>query len=161
MTLGKAPYQRLVDGYTYQTFTDGMTSGYVATVKEFPGRSAKMAWPAGAINALKKKLITKLEEMDRQGEDLPDAQSPTGFYIRDSYAAYLDCDTDSAIKALHIAATHGQTGSPGQQAWVIDQLVRSLTGNHYDEFIEKVTGLGRDTEKDWDEGIPPFQSPAD
>jgi hypothetical protein len=159
MTLGNAPYQKLVDGYTYHTYTDGFTSGYVATVEEFPGRSSKMSWPAGAIADLKKKIISKLEEMDRRGEDLPDAQSPTGFYIRDTYAAYLDCDTESATKVLHLAATHGQTGDPGQQAWVIDQLVRSLTGKHYDEFIEAVSGIGTDTEKDWDEGVPPTQSP--
>lgn len=151
MALDKTPYDRLVESYTYTTFTDGGISGYVATVQEFPGRSARKAWPAGAIADLKSKIKEQIKRMDAKGEDIPDNSSPTGFYIRDEYEKYLDCDTENALKALRTAALYGHSKDPEEQAWIIDQMVRALTGQKYSQFVDAVTK----EDNDWNEGTVP------
>lgn len=58
--------------------------------------------------------------------------------------------------ALDIALRHGQEPEAHHKAWVIDQMVRTLTGDQYDETIReaKVGENGPET-YDWDVGVAP------
>jgi hypothetical protein len=53
----------------------------------------------------------------------------------------------AAIRALTIAHDYGATPGKRQKAWVIDQMVRALTGVFYDSWVIRV-GV-------WDQGIAP------
>lgn len=59
------------------------------------------------------------------------------------------------LAALEIAHSGGIDGAHHKQ-WVIDQMVRALTGDKYDEWVKehKAGDDGPDT-YDWDEGIAP------
>jgi hypothetical protein len=59
-------------------------------------------------------------------------------------------------KALEVAGRCGCIDGGHHKAWVVDQMVRALTGDGYAEWVRqlKAGGDGPDT-YDWDEGIPP------
>lgn len=59
-------------------------------------------------------------------------------------------------KALEIALSYGQTDGAHHKAWVIDQIVRALTGDNYEIVIAeaKAGKAGPDT-YGWDTGIAP------
>jgi hypothetical protein len=61
-----------------------------------------------------------------------------------------------AKKALEIALSYGQIDGSHHKAWVIDQIVRALTGSKYEEVI-KANKVGEDGPEtyDWDEGVAP------
>ena len=61
-----------------------------------------------------------------------------------------------ATKALEMAHRFGGIDGDHHKAWVIDQMVRALTGDGYDEFVRdaKVGDDGPET-YDWDCGIAP------
>jgi hypothetical protein len=58
-------------------------------------------------------------------------------------------------KALSIAPA-GMNDGGWHKMWVIDQMVRALTGEHYEEWVASVED-GEDGPKtyEWDQGIPP------
>jgi transposase-like protein len=55
-------------------------------------------------------------------------------------------------KALDLAFRYSQIDGDHHKAWVIDQMVRALTGGEYDEWIKKYKD---DDEYEWDEGVAP------
>lgn len=55
-------------------------------------------------------------------------------------------------KALEIAFNYGQIDGNHHKMWAIDQMVRALTGNRYNNWIEDYE---EDGEYSWDEGIAP------
>jgi hypothetical protein len=65
--------------------------------------------------------------------------------------------------ALDIAHEYGQIDGAHHKAWVIDQMVRSLLGEHYNEWVhgycfDEATEEQQDNddpEYEWDEGIAP------
>jgi hypothetical protein len=59
-------------------------------------------------------------------------------------------------KALDIAASSGSINGDHHKMWVIDQMVRVLTGNEYIDWVCDVNDGedGPDT-YEWDEGIAP------
>lgn len=58
--------------------------------------------------------------------------------------------------ALSTAHNYGQTDGNHHKAWVIDQMVRSLTGEGYEEFVRAYCdGEDGPHTYDWDEGIAP------
>jgi hypothetical protein len=58
--------------------------------------------------------------------------------------------------ALDIVARYGQTDGDHHKAWVIDQVVRALTGYDYDEWIaEYKAGKDGPETYGWDVGIAP------
>jgi hypothetical protein len=63
-----------------------------------------------------------------------------------------DTDADRVELALEIALQYGQVDGDHHKAWVIDQIVRRLTGERYDEVIDDYR---EDGEYNWDEGIAP------
>lgn len=50
--------------------------------------------------------------------------------------------------ALRIARDDGPIDGAHHKMWVIDQMVRALTGDQYPAFVESCRGT-------WDEGIAP------
>lgn len=59
-------------------------------------------------------------------------------------------------KAIHIAIRFGGICGDHHKAWVIDQMVRALAGDKYEQVVKdaKAGDDGPDT-YDWDVGIPP------
>lgn len=58
--------------------------------------------------------------------------------------------------ALALAMRYGGTDGDHHKAWVIDQMVRELTGPQYLRWVRRACAGedGPDT-YEWDEGIPP------
>lgn len=58
--------------------------------------------------------------------------------------------------ALDFAFRYGQIDGDHHKTWVIDQMVRSLTGEKYEAWvIEACDGVDGPDTYEWDEGIPP------
>lgn len=60
------------------------------------------------------------------------------------------------MDALEIAVKYSQTDGSHHKAWVIDQMIRALTGENYDIFIKEYReGEDGPETYDWDKGTPP------
>jgi len=58
--------------------------------------------------------------------------------------------------ALHVAHQFGGIEGDHHRAWVIDQMVRALTGDDYEEWVrEHRAGEDGPDTYSWDEGIAP------
>ncbi len=58
--------------------------------------------------------------------------------------------------ALDYAKRYSQIDGAHHKAWVIDQMVRALTGRHYEQFVaEHNDGEDGPDTYGWDEGIAP------
>lgn len=90
---------------------------------------------------------------------------------------FLTTDPDGAEKALDLAFTYGQIDGGHHKTWTIDQMVRALTGENYENFINfyRFTPEGEENDEpvevsessvdddgeereevySWDEGIAP------
>jgi hypothetical protein len=71
--------------------------------------------------------------------------------------ANISLDAFEAIaEALKIAHRYGGIDGAHHKTWVIDQMVRALTGPDYPKWVanQKAGADGPDT-YDWDEGIAP------
>ena len=65
-------------------------------------------------------------------------------------------DKDKIIKALKIALDYGQIDGDHHKAWTIDQIVRMLTGDKYEEVIKTYKdGVDGPETYSWDTGIAP------
>jgi hypothetical protein len=66
-------------------------------------------------------------------------------------------EDDSRIEAaLNIAMRYGGTDESHHARWVIDQMVRCLTGTKYDRWVaEYRDGEDGPQSYEWDVGIPP------
>lgn len=62
----------------------------------------------------------------------------------------------SIDRALEFALRYGGIDGDHHKAWVIDQMVRALTGEHYEQWVRDAKA-GEDGPETygWDEGIPP------
>ena len=60
------------------------------------------------------------------------------------------------LAALEVARRFGSIDGDHHKSWVIDQMVRALTGDGYEAFVADAEAGedGPDTYP-WDEGIPP------
>lgn len=59
-------------------------------------------------------------------------------------------------KALKIAFNSGTTDGDHHKMWVIDQMVRALTGDKYEEWVSKFqAGEDGPATYAWEEGIAP------
>lgn len=58
--------------------------------------------------------------------------------------------------ALEVTRDYGQTDGAHHKAWVIDQMIRKLLGDRYEEWVLSYR-LGEDGPDtyEWDEGIAP------
>lgn len=48
---------------------------------------------------------------------------------------FLTISEDGAQKALELAFSYGQIDGDHHKTWTIDQMVRALTGENYEKFI--------------------------
>jgi hypothetical protein len=65
-------------------------------------------------------------------------------------------DRDRIVKALGVAFRYGGTDGAHHKAWVIDQMVRALTGDGYQDWVrERKDGDDGPESYGWDEGVPP------
>jgi hypothetical protein len=64
---------------------------------------------------------------------------------------------DSIAKALSFAVNYrfAPTGGARQKAWVIDQMVRALTGEKYDALVARITTGENGQTYEWDCGVAP------
>lgn len=63
---------------------------------------------------------------------------------------------DKEMKALEIARRYGQEDGAHHKAWVIDQMVRALTGDGYFAWlVEYCDGEDGPDTYTWEEGIAP------
>lgn len=60
--------------------------------------------------------------------------------------------TDVIAKAVQIALDYGQVDGAHHKAWVIDQMLRALEGDHY---AQEIADYCRDGEYEWDVGVAP------
>lgn len=59
-------------------------------------------------------------------------------------------------EALDLIFRYGQIDGNHHKAWVIDQVVRILTGDEYEDWVANyVTDAVSGEIYEWDEGIPP------
>ena len=61
-------------------------------------------------------------------------------------------------EALRIAFEYGQIDGDHHKLWVIDQMVRALTRDDYDKWIEEYEEVDEETGESqyfWEEGIAP------
>lgn len=67
-----------------------------------------------------------------------------------------DDDSRRIETALNFARDYGGIDGDHHKAWVIDQMVRALTGNGYDAWVSD-TKAGKDGPDtyEWSEGIAP------
>jgi hypothetical protein len=65
-------------------------------------------------------------------------------------------DREKIDAALEVAYRYGGTDGAHHKAWIIDQMVRALTENEYDHWVqERCDGEEGPNTYDWEEGIPP------
>lgn len=57
--------------------------------------------------------------------------------------------------AITIALEYGQIDGAHHKMWVIDQMIRALTGDNYEDFIKKYYIDEDGGTSDWDCGIAP------
>jgi hypothetical protein len=63
---------------------------------------------------------------------------------------------DRIQQAINLAISYGGIDGSHHKTWVIDQMLRVLTGNLYDKSIaEARSGEDGPETYDWDVGIPP------
>jgi hypothetical protein len=61
---------------------------------------------------------------------------------------------DPVADALRVAERYGQTDGAHHKAWVIDQMVRALTGDGYEAWLAEYR-IHPSGDACWDEGIAP------
>lgn len=60
------------------------------------------------------------------------------------------------LDAIKIGLQYGQVDGSHHKMWVIDQMIRELTGENYDDFIKEYRkGEDGDDTYEWDCGIAP------
>lgn len=63
---------------------------------------------------------------------------------------------DGIDAALELARAYGGIDGSHHKAWVIDQMVRALTGSSYEQFVvDAKDGEDGPETYEWDEGIAP------
>jgi len=77
-----------------------------------------------------------------------------------AFLPYLPSDPEVArsngAQILELLHLHGQLPGSGEQQWLVDQILRRLTGDSYEEFIE-AWSVDEDfgMSFDWSSGTPP------
>lgn len=67
-----------------------------------------------------------------------------------------ETDHDKIEKALDLAMCYGGIDGDHHKTWVVDQMVRALTGECYETWVcESKNGEDGPETYEWDEGIPP------
>lgn len=67
----------------------------------------------------------------------------------------MDEATKRIAGALEIAFKYGQVGGEQCKAWVIDHMVRALTGEQYEEWLYAYKYGDPEGTYEWNEGVAP------
>lgn len=83
-----------------------------------------------------------------------------GIFSQDEMDMVRDMNSSESLQriknAIDIAIRYGGIDGSHHKAWVIDQMVRQLTGNRYSEIVrEACDGEDGPDTYDWDVGIAP------
>lgn len=75
-------------------------------------------------------------------------------------AKAVEQSTEARIeRALAVASAYGQVDGDHHKLWVIDQMVRELTGDEYEQWVRVYEGAEDDSDEEpeymWDTGIAP------
>ena len=75
-------------------------------------------------------------------------------YIHDEYMLQCTCTEmkDTINNAIDLAFQYAQIDGSHHKMWVIDQMLRTLLGGNYDNFVKEYE---EDGEYTWDTGIAP------
>lgn len=158
MEFGEQRYRKLVEQYTYTTYQSPISTSYLALVKEFPDLEANGLWPSKARENLEILVLKKLREMENKGEKLPGETEDVSINNPEDpveYQAFLRSNQDTASTALMIASKYAMVEGEHHKTWVIDQMIRALTGNQYEAFINHSCKLNGKENGEWDEGNVP------
>lgn len=63
-------------------------------------------------------------------------------------------DQEKIDAALEVIQRFGGIDGDHHKAWVIDQVVRALTGPGYEQWVKDMT-TGENAGYGWEEGVPP------
>lgn len=158
MEFGEQRYLKLLDSYTYHYYQSPISNSFRAKVDEFHDLFADGPWPAKAAESLKILVLKRLQEMDANGEKLPGDTAVPYVTNKDNpseYQVFLTSNMDKASVALMIAAKYAAVEGEHHKTWVIDQMIRALTGNQYEAFIEHAGQINSQDHGEWDEGNVP------
>lgn len=158
MEFGEQRYLKLLEKYTYTLHQSSLSMSTVAKVAEFPDIEGVGPWPTRAKEKLQEKIIEKLRGMDSRGEKLPGETEVVNINNPDDpseYQAFLRSNQDTAATALMIASKYAMVESESHKAWVIDQMIRALTGSQYEAFINHSCERNNKENGEWDEGSVP------
>lgn len=90
-----------------------------------------------------------VEAGKEEGEDIDEAIYFAAKYVMNRYAP-------RAEEALNLIQRYGGIDGDHHKAWVIDQVVRALTGKQYEAWVrEACDGEDGPDTYSWDEGIAP------
>lgn len=62
---------------------------------------------------------------------------------------------DRIAEALEVAFEFGGEDGAHHKMWVIDQMVRALTGEDYSTWVATYEYVGDEQEYEWEQGIAP------
>ena len=116
-----------------------------------------------AIKVLEKYGKECLDEYKVEIDDIENIDEPQAFYLRQQIEAVNTVlnmlkEKDKQIeKVLEIAFQYGQIDGDHHKTCVIDQIVRILTGEKYNEFVKGYETDEETGEKEWtwENGIAP------
>lgn len=91
-----------------------------------------------------KALLDYITNLQEEKDSLDD-------YNRHLHNELKDCKSRNA-KAIDIAYEYSQVDGEHHKTWCIDQIVRALTDNNYNEFVKEYENNG---EYKWNVGIAP------
>lgn len=69
--------------------------------------------------------------------------------LNDVKLNFIEEENNKINKALEIAFQYGQIDGDHHKIWVIDQMVRALTGDKYNEFVKEYETDEETGEKEW------------
>jgi hypothetical protein len=91
-----------------------------------------------ALQDVKRELSGHGQVKMTHAEFIGEARSRSGERVQNALEiirAALAQSDDGKQAALEVAQRHGGTDGDHHKAWVIDQMVRALTGDGYDQFV--------------------------
>lgn len=90
------------------------------------------------------------------GEPKPDMGGPKTPEVSVENMESVEQLKERIDKAIEIAVRYGGTDEAHHKAWVIDQMIRTLAGEKYEEIV-KDAKAGEDGPETygWDEGVAP------
>jgi len=117
----------------------------------------------GRLRASWKRLLSVLglRRKPRAKKDVPAEPLPSSAVFLPYLPANLRSSQAGAAEALELIHLYGELSGSSEQHWLLDQILRRFTGEHYEAFIENWSleeefGL----RFDWKQGSEPSSRPG-